>query len=402
MVTDFYWPFLGGVEQHVRTLSQALVERGHVVTVATLWSERLAECEADAGVQVCRLRSSTQRASWLFREPKRPWAPPFPDPEVTLGLRRIVQRTRPQIVHGHDWLARSFLPLKRGSGAKLVMSLHYYTLSCAKKNLMIRDAPCSGPSFGKCLACGMHHYGLPKGVATVLANWGMSAAERSAVDLFISVSQATAAGNQLAHTKLPQAVVPNFLPEAAPVNAESLEPYLAQLPSEGFLLFVGDLRPIKGVDVLLQAYAGLCHAPPLVLIGKVWPDTPTELPPNTTLLKNWPNAAVRAAWERSMIGLAPSIWAEPFGIVVIEAMAGGTPVIASRTGGIPEIVVDGESGILVPPGDPLALRQAIERLLQDADLRERMGQAAKRRAAHFSAGAVAPQIEALYQRVLEG
>jgi glycosyltransferase involved in cell wall biosynthesis len=400
MVTDFYWPFLGGVEQHVRTLSHALAGRGHQVTVATLWQEGLAAGEVDHGVQIVRLRGSAQRANWLFSEPARPWAPPIPDPEITLGLRRIIARQHPQIVHGHDWLARSFLPLKAWSGAKWVQSLHYYTLSCAKKNLMLDESPCTGPGWRKCLGCSARHYGPIKGTATTVGNWVMSAAERAATDLFISVSQATAYGNQLDGDWTKQAVVPNFLPETAPASKEELAPYLAQLPDGEFLLFVGDLRPIKGLTVLLEAYAALPDAPPLVLIGKPWPDTPATFPPNTRVLKNWPNQAVMAAWQRSTIALAPSIWAEPFGIVILEAMAGETPVIASHVGGIPEIVVDGESGLLVAPGDPVALRQAMVRLLRDKALRQAMGRAAKRRAEQFSAQVVTPQIEALYRRVL--
>src|SRR6186997_1201100 len=115
MVSDFYWPFLGGVEQHVRTLAHALHERGHHVAVATLWQDGLTEADDDCGVQIYRLRSSVQRASWLFSEPKRPWAPPFIDPEIALGLRRVIAHERPEIVHGHDWMARSFLPLKAWS-----------------------------------------------------------------------------------------------------------------------------------------------------------------------------------------------------------------------------------------------------------------------------------------------
>ena len=400
MVADFYWPFLGGVEQHVRTLSQALCERGHEVSVATLWREGLAETELDQGVQVHRLRGSSQRAKWLFSEPRRPWAPPFPDPEILLGLRRVIAQTRPEIVHGHDWLARSVWPLKRWSRAKMVMSLHYYTLSCAKKNLMVDDVPCDGPAPVKCMRCGVRHYGAAKGAATVTANWGMAAWERAAVDLFISVSHATAAGNQLDAVDVPQAVIPNFLLDAAAPAAAQVEPYLAQLPQEPFLMFVGDLRPIKGLEVRLAAYARLEHAPPLVLIGKQWPDTPHDFPPNTYVLHDWPNEAVRAAWARSSIGLAPSLWREPFGIVVIEAMAGGSPVIGSCVGGIPEIVVDGESGLLVPPGDVDALAAAMRRLIEEPALCEQMGEAARRRAAQFSAAAVVPQIEAAYRHLL--
>jgi len=408
MITDFYWPFLGGVEQHVRTLSHALVERGHHVAVATLWNEGLAEKEEDAGVQVYRLHSTTQRAKWLHKAPKRPWAPPIADPQITLALRHLIALEQPQIVHGHDWLSRSFLPLKATSRAKLVISLHYYTYSCAKKNLMYREVdgdslletPCDGPAFNKCLACSGRHYGRAKGTAVVASNWAMRAVERATVDMFVSVSQATEEGNGLADVKTPHQVVPNFLPSTPKVSSEPLEPYLAQLPVGDFLLFVGDLRPMKGLNVLLSAYSELQDAPPLVLIGKEWPDSPKHYPPNTVVLHNWPNAAVLEAWRRSSIALVPSIWAEPFGIVVIEAMAGGTPVIASRVGGIPEIVTDGESGLLVPPDDPIALRTAIQRLLSDVDLRRRMSCGAKRRAGDFAAATVVPQIEAIYQSLV--
>lgn len=400
MVTDFYWPFLGGVEQHVRTLSHALHERGHHVAVATLWSEGLAEEEIDKDVVIYRVGSISQRVKWLHRQPQRPWAPPFPDPQVTNALRQIILREQPEIVHGHDWLARSFLPLKGWSGAKLVMSLHYYTRSCAKKNLMFDGMPCVGPAPRKCMACAARHYGSAKGMTTLLANQTMGAVEDRTVDLFVSVSEATAEGNRLTNSHLPQLVIPNFLPTRPSVPDDSLDFYTEQLPQGDFLLFVGDLRPIKGLEVLLAAYEALVDAPPLVLIGKVWPDTPTEFPPNIHILREWPNPAVMEAWRRSTIALVPSLWPEPFGIVVIEAMAGGTPVIASRIGGIPEIVVDGESGLLVPAGDVSALQQAIERLLQDKDLRQQMEIAAKARATDFSTGAVVPQIEAAYYRLL--
>ena len=378
------------------------------MAVATLWAEGLAAQEDDAGVTVYRLRSSAQRASWLFSSPQRPWAPPFPDPEITWGLRRVIAQEQPQIVHGHDWLARSFLPLRRWShgrfGSRFVTSLHYYTLTCAKKNLMRgnlpHSAPCSGPGLGKCLACAGAHYGRAKGTATVLANWQMAAAERSAADQVVSVSQATAMGNGLDATHTRQTVAPNFLPTPAPADEAALAPYMAQLPEGDFLLFVGDLRPMKGLDVLLAAYAKLVDAPPLVLIGKAWPDTPADLPPNTHVLKHWPNFAVMAAWRRSLIGVVPSVWAEPFGIVVIEAMAGGSPVVASRIGGIPEIVVDGETGFLVPPGNADALGAALARLLGDRELCARMGAAAQQRAGDYAAAAVVPQIEAIYQQLL--
>jgi glycosyltransferase involved in cell wall biosynthesis len=398
MLSDFYWPFLGGVEQHVRRLSHALTARGHEVAVATLGNGELPAFELDDRVRVYRLQSTTQRASWLFRRADRPWAPPFPDPEVTAGLRRVLRQETPDVVHGHDWLARAFLPLKLGHPAKFVISLHYYTLSCAKKSLMYHGQPCSGPGARKCLECATAHYGLPKGVAVVTSNWAFAAAERASVDMFLPVSRATAAANGLAEGPR-VTVIPNFMPDLHRPSGDQ-SAYTSQLPREPFLLFVGDLRRDKGLEVLLAAYAGLPSAPPLVLIGKVWPETPAIWPANVRVLQNWPNEAVLAAWRRCLLGIVPSIWPEPFGIVVIEALAAGRPVIGSNIGGIPDILANGEAGVLVPPGDVLALRQSITDLLADTERRERLGRAAQRRAEAFEAAAVVPQIEQVYAGLL--
>lgn len=412
MITDFYWPYEGGVEQHVRRLSQELAARGHEVTVFTLQPAGLPAFEYDGQVRVQRVKSTLQRATWLFAHPERPWAPPFPDPGVTRDLLRVIRQERPDIVHGHDWLARSFLPLKAASGARFVMSLHYYTLSCAKKSLMYKDTSCNGPGFNKCPGCAAEHYGPGKGIPIALANWIMSAAERAAVDMFLPVSQATADGNGLSSNDRYQ-IIPNFMPGSGAASSDGavdsdgaaggdMGTYLEQLPDQEFLLFVGDLRRNKGIEVLLSAYAGLGQAPPLVLIGKVWTETPRAFPPNTVVLKNWPNQAVLAAWERSLLGIVPSLWPEPFGIVAIEALAAGRPVIASKIGGLQELVADGETGLLVPPGDPLALREAIAYLLAHPEQRLAMGKAGKRKANGFQAQLVVPRIEAVYRSLLAG
>jgi glycosyltransferase involved in cell wall biosynthesis len=101
------------------------------------------------------------------------------------------------------------------------------------------------------------------------------------------------------------------------------------------------------------------------------------------------------------MGIVPSMWPEPFGIVIIEAMSSGRPVIASRVGGIPDIIRDGEVGLLVSPGDPVELRQAIERVLSDPVLREKMGREAKQQAAAYQADAVVGYIEKIYARLIK-
>jgi glycosyltransferase involved in cell wall biosynthesis len=400
MISDFYPPFVGGVEVLVSTLSRELVDRGHDVVVATLTADGLPAMELDDGVRVHRIRSSAQRSPLLFANESRPWAPPAPDPEAVAAIRSVVASERPEIVHGHDWLARSYLPLKRRHGPALVMSLHYFTLSCPKKSLLYDGSPCSGPALAKCLGCAGRHYGRGKGAAVVLAQRTFSPAERALVDLFLPVSEDTARGNRLPGRGLPYVVVPNLVPAAG--EAAGHQDLLAQLPAEPFLLFVGDVRPAKGIQVLLDAYPGLVTPPPLVLIGKVWADSPREFPPGVLLLRDWPNAAVRAAMRRALALVAPSLWREPFGIVVAEAMAAGRPVVASAIGGIPEIVRDGVEGLLVPPGDIGSLAAALERIVSDDGLREALAAGARRRSEQYLPDAVVPRVEAAYERAMSG
>jgi glycosyltransferase involved in cell wall biosynthesis len=395
MLTEFYPPIIGGIEQHVRNLSAALVARGHSVAVATVWQEGLPEEERDGDVRVYRLHGTLQRAAFLFSERNRRHVPPLPDPELVAGLRNVIARERPEIVHAHNWLIHSFLPLKAWSGARLVLTLHDYGFACAKQRLWHNDSVCDGPGV-KCLACAVSHYGLPRGVPTVLANWTMSVAERKLVDMFVPVSQAVAQGTGLTTTNLPYQVIPNFIPDDLQVDGDARD---ARLPDE-YLLFVGDISVDKGVHVLLQAYENLSDAPPLVLIGRQKIALRDELPKNVTLIPGLPHDAVMRAWQHSLLGLAPSIWSDPCPTVVMEAMAMGRPVIASRIGGLIDLVSDEETGLLVPAGDVRALREAIARLVADDDLRMRMGRAAQARVTQFQARAVVPRIEQVYRQVV--
>ncbi len=97
-----------------------------------------------------------------------------------------------------------------------------------------------------------------------------------------------------------------------------------------------------------------------------------------------------------------SSYLEGMGTATLDAMAAGLPVVATRVGGIPEIVEDGVSGILVPPRDPGALAAAMVRLSNDADLRARLGEAGRVRVREFSADRTEERTRALYDEVLRG
>jgi glycosyltransferase involved in cell wall biosynthesis len=98
--------------------------------------------------------------------------------------------------------------------------------------------------------------------------------------------------------------------------------------------------------------------------------------------------------------VTPSVY-EPFGIVVLEAMACGSPVVASAVGGIKEIVQSGQSGLLVPPADPKRLSEAVNRLLGDAGLGRKLAVNARRRVErHFSWESAARRTFEIYKRLL--
>jgi len=403
MLTQFYPPIIGGGAIHARSLGHELVSRGHEVAVATLRHEGQAEFELDRGMRVHRIRSSMSRMRWLFSDISRQYAPPFPDPEAMLELRRVITRERPEIVHAHNWLVYSFLPLKVWSKAKLVVTLHNYSKVCVKTTLMRHEKTCEGPAPGKCFNCATQYYGFAKGTSTLLGHKAMGLAERDLVDMYLAVSNSVAVDNGLTSNQQPYQVIPNFMPNNATTQQDDAEPYLSQLPPEGFLLFAGALSRQKGVDVLLRAYAGLTYAPPLVLIGyqtRDWPAIAKDCSSNVLILNDWPRYAVLEAWHNCSIALMPSVGPESFGLVVTEAMSAGRPVIASRIGGMADLVIDGETGLLIEPGDIQALRRSVEYLLSNPELRSQMGQAALQKVVEFQADAIVPRIEHVYEELL--
>ena len=135
------------------------------------------------------------------------------------------------------------------------------------------------------------------------------------------------------------------------------------------ILYAGRLSPEKGVLELVEAANGL----PLVVAG----DGPLrdQVPQALGFV---PHEELGALYARAAVVACPSR-REGFGVVCAEAMAHRRPVVASAVGGLRDLVVDGETGILVPSRDVPALRAALERLLGDAELRETMGAAARER-----------------------
>jgi glycosyltransferase involved in cell wall biosynthesis len=197
-------------------------------------------------------------------------------------------------------------------------------------------------------------------------------------------------------------VIPDFRPEPGVVSEDTLASFVEQLPSKPFILFVGALRLIKGVEILLEAYAGIAgDRPPLVLIGSRAPDTP-KIGTGITVLHDWPFVAVLEAWRRCLFGVSPSVLPEPLGNVVHEGMSQGKAVIGTVPGGHGSMITDGVTGLLVPSGDVVQLRHAMVRLISDEELRERLGSKGKERAKDFTGEVCLPRFRRLYEETVDG
>jgi len=393
MVAQSFSPVVGGEERIVEDLSAELARRGHEVEVATLRQPLGEPPGREDGVGVELLESSVHRIPGVPVDEERRYAPPAPDPLSVRDLGRVLRRFEPDVVHAHNWLVHSYLPLDLRSNAALVLSLHDYGLVCATKRFFYKGGVCSGPAAGKCLAHSIEFYGAAKG-AIVAA--GVRAAEpwlRRRVDMFLPVSEAVSRLSGL-DERVAHRVVPNFI-GALPAPPSAGDPRLAALPEAPFILYFGDVAEDKGVGNLVQAYAGLEKAPPLVLIGRQLIDGVGEVP-GVVALEPLPHSLVIEALRRSLFSVAPSLLPESFGIVALEAAAAGKPAIASGVGGLSDIVVDGETGFLVRPGDRAGLGAALRRLCEERELRERMGTAARERAKLFAAERIVPEFEAAY------
>ena len=399
MIADPYVPVIGGLEHHVRELSRELVRRGHQVTVATTSHPDAPRFEVDDGVRVHRI-GGWSRALAPFYESERRFHPTFPDPGTMIALRRLVASERPDVVHAHSWMLYSFLPLKTWSGARLVVTLHDHSLICAKKTYLHRGAPCSGPAYTKCVRCAASQYGVIKSLAVTTGLRVSSPLHRN-VDRFTAASRAVARAVAEA-TALPEpdVLLTSFIPDDAAERAAYHRRPGFLPPHDDFILFVGAMGPHKGLDVLLEAWLRVDPRPPLVLLGTRRKDTPVHVPAGVSVAWDVRREEVMAAWASCLIAVVPSRTEGGGPTVLLEAMASGRPVVASAVGAAPELVTHGVDGLLVPPGDVDALSDALRALLQDVEMRQRLGRAARERARAFTLRAAADRVEQLYTHEL--
>ncbi len=400
--SDHYPPFIGGAHIQTRLIARELAERGHAVSVAAPWSRDLPAVEYDGGVEVHRLRQLRTVIRRAVPEGVQQHHPPFPDPITTAQVRRLVGAFGPDVVHSHGWIGYSVAAALRGNRVPLVLSARDYGYGCAKRTLLYgRGTICSGPAPLKCAGCSAEHYGWPKGwiaAGGVLASRRLLRARAHALHSVSHYVERMVRRDVLSSDLVRIGrVIPEAVAAPGPLT-ERVAADLARLPEEPYMLFVGALRHEKGTGELLEAYSRLTGDPPLlVLIGTKEPGTAMSVPPGVVVLTDFSHGAVLRAWDRALFGVFPSLLPEPLGSVVCEAMTQGRAVIGTRPGGHADVIEDGVCGLLVDQGDVEALARAMQRLVDDGSLCDRMGRAARARAKQFRIGAVVDGFEKLYR-----
>jgi D-inositol-3-phosphate glycosyltransferase len=210
-----------------------------------------------------------------------------------------------------------------------------------------------------------------------------------------------------------------------PMRQSDAREALGRDQCERIVLFVGRIEQIKGIDVLLRALGLLFFRHPelrndlclLVVGGALDPndDSPEiekieelqrlvhqhRMEANVSFVGSMDQQRLALFYAAADVCAVPSL-TESFGLVALEAMACGTPVVGTRVGGLQTLIEHGDSGLLVPAGDYQALAESMAKVLTDHRLRMHLAHGARSRAEHYSWGSVGDRVEALYAKILAG
>ncbi len=168
------------------------------------------------------------------------------------------------------------------------------------------------------------------------------------------------------------------------------------------ILFIGDYKLSKGPHILLEALSGTDYKADFYGDGPLKKYLLKCKTKNINIFGKVSYKDIIKLYEKACLVVFPSIWPEPFGRVVIEAMASGKAIIASDIGGIKDIIDNNKNGILVKPGNILKLRNMIERLMENKGLRKRLGESGRRKAKKvYNGETISKQVLSLYKNIIE-
>ena len=372
LVTPYSWTYRGGVNAHVESLAEQFLGRGHEVRVLAPW---------DPPDRVSR---------WLHRAPAEDRA--RPDYLVPLGrtVGFSANGSISPLCAFPEGMARMRGELREGGYD--VVHVHEPVVPYIGWDASAwRHAPVVGT---------FHAYStkwMPNQIANVLG------ARRRFNHLHarIAVSEAAAwTGRRFFGGDY--RIIPNGVDlDGAPTGPKPESDELR-------IVFVGRPEERKGLPVLISAFSALVqHVPArLVLVGtdaeEIEPYlADPEVAEFVDARGRVPRAELWRALHEADVLSAPSLGGESFGMVLTEAFAAGTPVIASNIGGYRDVVSDGEDGVLVPPADPQRLAEELQTMYLEPERRREMGERARRNAARYAWPRVVDEVTEVYEQAIE-
>ncbi len=356
LVNKFYWRS-AGAEAVVFETQRLLEGAGHEVAIfamsdvrneQTPWDEHFARHrQYDGGAAAERARDAI--ASVYSVSARR-------------GLRSLVRRFRPDVAHLHNvyhQLTLSVVDELRAHRVPMVMTLHDYKIVCPNNRLLTHDGLCTRCVGGDYLNAVVHKCIKDSRAASVIgaaeAYLMRALRQYSKIDLLLSPSKfladiVVAAGHSSARVR----VIPN------PVEAQTRP---REAPGAARFIYFGRLAQEKGVDVLLRAAATLPSSVGIDIVGT----GPSQAAlareaaslPQVRLHGHVAKPELAGLLDAASAAVLPAVWYENCPMSILEAAARGVPSVASRLGGIPELVEDGVDGYLVDPGDVAALTRTL-------------------------------------------
>ncbi len=402
MAHKFYY-YTGGADKYFLDLKELMESRGHEVIPFAMSHPRNLETEYsdyfvsawDAHAKGLRARvSNAARMVHSF--------------EAARAMKRLVADTAPDIAHLHHiyhQLSSSILYPLADAGVPVVQTVHDYKLVCPNYKLF---NPRTGLPCDRCMGHAYYHAiferclqdsALAGAVGCVEAYWNLlSRVYKSKVARF-TVSNDHLKGRLLSYGIAPERIdiVPNFI---------DLDAYEPEYDSQGYVLYFGRISTEKGIPTLIEAMKRL---PSLSL--KIVGDGPQLGALQAYVTDNSLDNVqfLGPAWDEdlkpilagAMFVVVPSVWPENSPFVIYQSFAAGKPVIGSRVGGIPDLIDDGENGLLFEARDIGDLAEKMQYLASHPDLLEEMGRNARSKAEReFDPQVHYERMTTVYERVL--
>ncbi|MBA7507797.1 D-inositol-3-phosphate glycosyltransferase [subsurface metagenome] len=383
--TEYYPPFvMGGGEISTKLLAEGLAREGVEVHVLTPNYESFSNTVSEGkGVHLYRFRSIRRflhrgrkafQVSYRRRKPLFYWLLSkyirFSAWEFSKRVSKLHERENFDLIHAQNLESALGLNLAEVRCPRIA-HIRDFGLFCMNRGKLIGESLCDSCSINNILAC----LGAGRFLARSIWNELSWRRAHSGFDHYIAISNFVA--RELKKENIPDekiSVIYN------PIGDEEISHLSKQeakrslgLDYEKVALFVGGLTEAKGAHLLPKLARKMPNVN-FVVVG----DGPLrglfENGPNNICCRGHvPHEEVKHYFRAADIVLVPSLWHEPFGRVVVEGQINSTPVVASRIGGIPELIKDGKTGLLVEPGELNDLMNAITKVMSSEGLRKRVG-----------------------------